>query len=84
MGFLAIVLVVVSAVLMGVAVWLIWAVPLELAIALGAVVAPPDAVAATSLGKRLALPPRIVTILEGDERLASPAFGAQTSGAVGP
>ncbi len=65
-GFLAIVLVVVSAVLVGVFVSLVWAVPLALAIALGAVVAPPDAVAATSLGKRLGLPPRIVTILEGE------------------
>ncbi|MBK4348192.1 cation:proton antiporter [Lacisediminihabitans changchengi] len=66
-GFLAIVLVVVSAVLVGVLVHLLWAtVPLALAIALGAVVAPPDAVAATSLGKRLGLPPRIVTILEGE------------------
>ncbi len=66
-GFLAIVLVVVSAVLVGIAVHLIWVtVPIALAIALGAVVAPPDAVAATSLGKRLGLPPRIVTILEGE------------------
>jgi NhaP-type Na+/H+ or K+/H+ antiporter len=65
-GFLAIVLVVVSAVLVGVLVHLVWAIPLALAIALGAVVAPPDAVAATSLGKRLGLPPRIVTILEGE------------------
>ncbi|UFS59552.1 cation:proton antiporter [Subtercola endophyticus] len=66
-GFLAIVLVVVSAVLVGVMVHLLWVtVPLALAIALGAVVAPPDAVAATSLGKRLGLPPRIVTILEGE------------------
>jgi NhaP-type Na+/H+ or K+/H+ antiporter len=65
-GFLAIVLVVVSAVLVGVLVALIWAIPIALAIALGAVVAPPDAVAATSLGKRLGLPPRIVTILEGE------------------
>jgi NhaP-type Na+/H+ or K+/H+ antiporter len=66
-GFLAIVLVVVSAVLVGVLVHLIWlTVPLALAVALGAVVAPPDAVAATSLGKRLGLPPRIVTILEGE------------------
>ena len=66
-GFLAIVLVVVSAVAVGVVVHLIWvAVPIALAIALGAVVAPPDAVAATSLGKRLGLPPRIVTILEGE------------------
>ncbi|MCU1414614.1 MAG: hypothetical protein JWN80_1954 [Microbacteriaceae bacterium] len=66
-GFLAIVLVVVSAVLVGLLVHLLWAtVPIALAIALGAVVAPPDAVAATSLGKRLGLPPRIVTILEGE------------------
>ena len=66
-GFLAIVLVVVSAVAVGVMVHLLWLmVPLALAIALGAVVAPPDAVAATSLGKRLGLPPRIVTILEGE------------------
>lgn len=65
-GFLAIALVIVSAGLVGVAVALLWAVPLALAIALGAVVAPPDAVAATSLGKRLGLPPRIVTILEGE------------------
>ncbi|TPW78264.1 sodium:proton antiporter [Schumannella sp. 10F1B-5-1] len=65
-GFLAIVLVVVSALLVGAAVSLIWALPLALGIALGAVVAPPDAVAATSLGKRLGLPPRIVTILEGE------------------
>jgi CPA1 family monovalent cation:H+ antiporter len=64
--FLAIALVVVSAVLVGVAVTLLWGVPLALGIALGAVVAPPDAVAATSLGKRLGLPPRIVTILEGE------------------
>lgn len=66
-GFLAIVLVVISAALVGVMVHLLWVtVPLALAIALGAVVAPPDAVAATSLGKRLGLPPRIVTILEGE------------------
>jgi len=36
------------------------------AVALGAVVSPTDAVAATSLGKRLGLPPRLVTILEGE------------------
>src|SRR6187402_2832524 len=65
-GFLAIALVVVSALVVGVVVALIWAIPLALGIALGAVVAPPDAVAATSLGKRLGLPPRIVTILEGE------------------
>jgi Na+/H+ antiporter len=35
-------------------------------IAIGAVVAPPDAVAATSIGRRIGLPRRIVTILEGE------------------
>jgi NhaP-type Na+/H+ or K+/H+ antiporter len=36
------------------------------AVALGAVISPTDAVAATSLGKRLGMPPRLVTILEGE------------------
>jgi Na+/H+ antiporter len=36
------------------------------AIALGAVVAPPDAVAATAVGRRVGMPRRIVTILEGE------------------
>lgn len=36
------------------------------ALALGAVVSPTDAVAATSMGKRLGLPPRVVTVLEGE------------------
>jgi Na+/H+ antiporter len=35
-------------------------------VAIGAVVAPPDAVAATSIGRRIGLPRRIVTILEGE------------------
>lgn len=35
-------------------------------IAIGAVVAPPDAVAATAIGRRIGLPRRIVTILEGE------------------
>jgi CPA1 family monovalent cation:H+ antiporter len=35
-------------------------------LAIGAVVAPPDAVAATSIGRRIGLPRRIVTILEGE------------------
>lgn len=66
-ALLAVVLVIVSALVVGGIVAWIWpAVGLALAVALGAVVAPPDAVAATSLGKRLGLPPRIVTILEGE------------------
>ncbi|MUK03230.1 sodium:proton antiporter [Vibrio cholerae] len=36
------------------------------AVALGAVISPPDAVAATSIGRRLGLPPRLLTVLEGE------------------
>ncbi|MFI5247851.1 MAG: cation:proton antiporter, partial [Nitrospirales bacterium] len=36
------------------------------AIALGAIVSPPDAVSATAIGRRLRIPRRIVTILEGE------------------
>ena len=39
------------------------------ALALGAVVAPPDAVAATAVARRIGLPRRIVTILEGESLL---------------
>lgn len=35
-------------------------------VALGAIVSPPDAVSATAIGKRLNMPRRIVTILEGE------------------
>jgi Na+/H+ antiporter len=51
----------------GVAVW--WAVPavsLAAAFALGAVVAPTDAVAATTTARRVGMPRRIVSILEGE------------------
>lgn len=36
------------------------------AFALGAVISPTDAVAATSIGRKLGLPPRVVTMLEGE------------------
>ena len=36
------------------------------AITLGAIVSPPDAVSATAIGKRLGIPRRVVTILEGE------------------
>lgn len=39
---------------------------LAAAIALGAVISPTDAVAATSIGKRLGLPPRLIAVLEGE------------------
>lgn len=60
-------LVIVSAVLVGLLVHaLVPGLGLAASIALGAVVSPPDAVAATSVGKKLGLPPRLVTVLEGE------------------
>ncbi len=59
--------VVVSTLAVGLITW--WVVPslsLAAAIALGAVVAPPDAVAATTIARRVGMPRRIVTILEGE------------------
>jgi monovalent cation/hydrogen antiporter len=44
-------------------------VPLAACVALGAVVAPPDAVSATAIAKRIGLPRRVVTILEGESLL---------------
>jgi len=41
-------------------------IPLAAALTLGAIVAPPDAVAATAIFRRLGVPRRIVTILEGE------------------
>lgn len=45
-----------------------WVLPISwpAALALGAVVAPPDAVAATAIARRVGMPRRIVTILEGE------------------
>ena len=40
--------------------------PIAAAFVLGAVVAPPDAVAATAIARRVGLPARIVTILQGE------------------
>lgn len=40
--------------------------PLTAALVLGAVIAPPDAVAATAIARRLKLPNRITTILQGE------------------
>jgi len=46
--------------------WWILPVSFPVAVALGAVVAPPDAVAATAIARRTGLPRRVVTILEGE------------------
>ena len=49
--------------------WLLPGVAWPVAFALGAVVAPPDAVAATAVARRIGLPRRIVTVLEGESLL---------------
>ena len=56
-----------TTVVVGVVAW--WVVPtltLAAGFAIGAVVAPPDAVAATAIARRVGLPRRVVTILEGE------------------
>ena len=64
---LSVLLVIVSAILTGLVLyWILPDLSLPAAIAIGAVISPPDAVAATAIGKRLGLPPRLVTVLEGE------------------
>ncbi len=63
---LSVVLVVVTALGVGLITWLILPVSFPVALALGAVVAPPDAIAATTIARRVGLPRRLVTILEGE------------------
>ena len=46
--------------------WMVPAVSLAAALALGAVVAPTDAVAATTIARRVGMPRRMVSILEGE------------------
>lgn len=64
---LGVVLVLVTAVVVGLAVHLLLPdLPLASALVLGAVVAPPDAVTATAVGRRLGLPRRLMTVLTGE------------------
>ena len=65
-GLLSVGLVVFTAVGVGLVTWWLLPVPFAAAVALGAVVAPPDAVAATAIARRVGMPRRIVTILEGE------------------
>ena len=46
--------------------WLVAGLPLAAAFTLGAIISPPDAVAATAVTERLRVPRRIVTIIEGE------------------
>ncbi|QGV78639.1 Na+/H+ antiporter [Streptomyces ficellus] len=61
--------------------------PLTAALVLGAVIAPPDAVAATAIARRLGLPSRITTILQGEslvnDATAITAFKVALAAAVG-
>ncbi|MBW6438533.1 Na+/H+ antiporter [Actinoplanes hulinensis] len=67
---LAVGLVVVTALVVGFLVHLLLpAVPLAACVALGAIVAPPDAVSATAIARRVGLPRPVVTILEGESLL---------------
>ncbi|WP_449279020.1 cation:proton antiporter [Leucobacter sp. GX24907] len=64
---LSVLLVLITALAVGAAMHLVFPfIPFPVAVALGAVIAPTDAVAATSIGKRLGMPPRLVSILEGE------------------
>ena len=65
-GLLSVGLVVFTAFGVAFVVWRLLDVPFAAALALGGIVAPPDAVAATTVARRIGLPRRIVTILEGE------------------
>jgi Na+/H+ antiporter len=66
-GSLSVGLVLATALLVGVAVHAaVPSVSLAAAIALGAAVAPPDPVAALAIARRAGLPPRLVTLIEGE------------------
>ncbi|WP_455358568.1 Na+/H+ antiporter [Streptomyces sp. SYSU K21746] len=61
--------------------------PLTAALVLGAVIAPPDAVAATAIARRLGLPSRVTTILQGEslvnDATAITAFKVALAAVVG-
>ncbi|MET9311914.1 sodium:proton antiporter [Kribbella sp. NPDC003505] len=66
-AWLSIVMVIVSALVIGALVHALFpSISFALATALGAVVSPTDAVAATAIGHRVGLPPRLMTVLEGE------------------
>ena len=64
---LSVFLVLATAAVVGVGIHLLLpAIPLAAAVALGAAVAPPDPVAALAIGRRAGLPPRLITLIEGE------------------
>ncbi len=58
--------VLVVAIGVGLLLWWQLHIPLPLALAFGGVVAPPDAVAATTIAKNIGMPKKLVTLLEGE------------------
>jgi monovalent cation/hydrogen antiporter len=69
-GILAVGAVLFTTLVVGVVAWLLLPkVSLAAGLALGAVVAPPDAVAATTIGRKVGMPRRLVSILEGESLL---------------
>lgn len=63
---LSVALVVITAFGVGIVAYWILPISFALAVALGAIVAPPDAVAATAVARRIGLPRRLTIILEGE------------------
>ncbi|WP_018686662.1 Na+/H+ antiporter [Actinokineospora enzanensis] len=87
-GMLAVGLVLFSTVVVGlVAHMIVPGLPLASALVLGAVVAPPDAVAAVAIGRRLGLPRRSMTLLTGEslgnDATALTAFRVALAAATG-
>ena len=78
---LAVGLVIFTMVLVGLVAYWLLPIPLAAAFAFGAIVAPPDAVAATAIARRIGLPRRVVTVLEGESLLndATALVGLRTA-----
>jgi CPA1 family monovalent cation:H+ antiporter len=66
-GSLSVGLVLATSLIVGLVAWLtVPGLPFAAGCALGALVAPPDAVAAIAIGRRLGLPRRLLTVIEGE------------------
>ncbi|MEU4618731.1 Na+/H+ antiporter [Actinoplanes sp. NPDC023801] len=90
---LSVVLVLLTALLIGLGfAWFVTGATLAAGIAVGAAVAPPDPVAALAVGHRVGLPPRIITLIQGEGLLndataltiLSVAVAAATGGDFSP
>ena len=80
-SLLAVGLVIFTMILVGLVAYWLLPIPLAAAFAFGAIVAPPDAVAATAIARRIGLPRRVVTVLEGESLLndATALVGLRTA-----